>query len=112
MEPFVFYVLESNRPRYLPGQIEEIISQDPSPNTQNNNKSPKDLSLLYGEKAPRAPDGELILRRREIHSGRSLTVSTVEWSVAEKKAVPTIALEGWMVRLQDMHYYQQELRSI
>lgn len=87
---------KSNRPRYLPGQIEEIISQDPSPNTQNNNKSPKDLSLLYGEKAPRAPDGELILRRREIHSGRSLTVSTVEWSVAEKKAVPTSALEGWM----------------
>ncbi len=47
-------------------------------------------------KAPRDEYGELILRRREVHSGRALTVSTVEWSVAEKTATPTSALEGFM----------------
>ena len=46
--------------------------------------------------APRAPDGELVVRRREIHSGRALSVSTVEWSVAERTATPTSALEGYM----------------
>lgn len=48
------------------------------------------------ERAPRSDDGELILKRREVHSGRALTVSTVEWSVAEKTAQPTSALEGFM----------------
>lgn len=57
----------------------------------------KHKSPTKEQKAPRSSDGELILRRREIHSGRSLTVSTVEWSVAEKKAQPNSALEGWMV---------------
>ena len=47
-------------------------------------------------RAPRAEDGELILRRREVHSGRALTVSSVEWSVAEKSAKPTSVLEGYM----------------
>ncbi len=47
-------------------------------------------------KAPRGEDGELILKRREIHSGRALTVSTVEWSVAEKTAVASSALEEFM----------------
>lgn len=47
-------------------------------------------------KAPRSEDGELILKRREVHSGRALTVSTVEWSVAEKTATPTSVLEGFM----------------
>lgn len=47
-------------------------------------------------KAPRSEDGELILKRREIHSGRALTVSTVEWSVAEKTAVASSALEEFM----------------
>ena len=46
--------------------------------------------------APRDEFGELVLRRREVHSGRALTVSTVEWSVAEKAASPTSALEGFM----------------
>lgn len=46
--------------------------------------------------APRSEDGELILKRREIHSGRALTVSAVEWSVAEKTAVPSSTLEGFM----------------
>ncbi|KAL7571499.1 hypothetical protein ACA910_020919 [Epithemia clementina (nom. ined.)] len=47
-------------------------------------------------RAPRADDGELILKRREVHSGRAMTVSTVEWSVAEKTATPTSVLEGFM----------------
>ena len=46
--------------------------------------------------APRQEDGELVLKRREVHSGRALTVSTVEWSVAEKTAKPTSVLEGFM----------------
>jgi indole-3-glycerol phosphate synthase len=48
------------------------------------------------KRAPRADNGELILKRREIHSGRALTVSTVEWSVADKTATPTSTLEGYM----------------
>jgi indole-3-glycerol phosphate synthase len=48
------------------------------------------------QRAPRSEDGELILKRREVHSGRALTVSTVEWSVAEKTARPSSALEGYM----------------
>jgi indole-3-glycerol phosphate synthase len=48
------------------------------------------------ERAPRSEDGELVLKRREVHSGRALTVSTVEWSVAEKTAKPSSALEGYM----------------
>ncbi len=49
-----------------------------------------------GGAAPRSEDGELVVRRREIHSGRALSVSTVEWSVAEKTARPTSVLEGYM----------------
>ncbi|EEC45823.1 predicted protein [Phaeodactylum tricornutum CCAP 1055/1] len=46
--------------------------------------------------APRSEDGELIIKRREVHSGRAMTVSAVEWSVAEKAAIPTSTLEGFM----------------
>ena len=38
----------------------------------------------------------MTLKRREVHSGRALTVSTVEWSVAENIAIPTSVLEGFM----------------
>lgn len=48
------------------------------------------------EPAPRSEDGELIIRRREVHSGRALTVSNVEWSVVERTAAPTSSLEGFM----------------
>ena len=48
------------------------------------------------EVAPRQPNGELVVRRREIQSGRLMTVSTVQWSVAEKMAVPTSMFEGFM----------------
>jgi len=46
--------------------------------------------------APRLEDGELVIKRREVHSGRALTVSTVQWSVADNMAKPTSALEGFM----------------
>ena len=46
--------------------------------------------------APRSEDGELITKRREVHSGRALTVSAVQWSVAENIAKPSSALEGFM----------------
>ena len=46
--------------------------------------------------APRGENGELILKRREVHSGRALTVSNVEWSVVENMATPSSALEGFM----------------
>ena len=49
-----------------------------------------------GKPAPRSEDGELILKRRDVHSARSLSVSTVEWSVAEKTATPSSTLEGFM----------------
>eukprot|EP00980_Cylindrotheca_fusiformis_P012196 scaffold2962_cov126-Cylindrotheca_fusiformis.AAC.12 len=48
------------------------------------------------KKAPRDANGELIIKRREVHSGRALTVSAIEWSVAEKSATPSSALEGFM----------------
>jgi indole-3-glycerol phosphate synthase len=48
------------------------------------------------KKAPRDDRGELILKRREVHSGRALTVSSVEWSVAENMATPSSTLEGFM----------------
>lgn len=51
---------------------------------------------LEEKKAPRDERGELILKRREVHSGRAMTVSTVEWSVAENMATPTSSLEGFM----------------
>jgi indole-3-glycerol phosphate synthase len=47
-------------------------------------------------KAPRDENGELLLKRREIHAGRAISVSTVEWSVADKTAMPTSTLEGFM----------------
>jgi indole-3-glycerol phosphate synthase len=57
----------------------------------------KGLAETSDEKpAPRAENGELILKRREVHSGRALTVSNVEWSVVENMATPTSALEGFM----------------
>ena len=52
--------------------------------------------LQLEKRAPRDDNGELLLKRREVHSGRAISVSTVEWSVAEKTATPTSALEGFM----------------
>jgi hypothetical protein len=62
--------------------------------------------------APRSENGELIVRRREIHSGRSMSVSTVEWSVAEKMAKPTSALEGYMWEKETQVDRQRERISL
>lgn len=95
-------VIGSSRPGFHPVQAKEINNDEATISLEQDKKMSEDIilnrrSLAKEKKAPRSSNGELILRRREIHSGRSLTVSTVEWSVAEKKAVPTSALEGWMV---------------
>lgn len=65
---------------------------------ENELNTAKDLSADSDEDkpAPRSEDGELITKRREIHSGRALTVSTVQWSVADNMAKPSSALEGFM----------------
>jgi indole-3-glycerol phosphate synthase len=53
-------------------------------------------SVGESKAAPRYENGELMWKRREVHAGRALTVSTVEWSVAEKMAKPSSVLEGYM----------------
>ena len=63
--------------------------------TKRSQRVKKELTNIK-KAAPRDENGELILKRREVHSGRALTVSTVEWSVAEKTATPTSTLEGFM----------------
>jgi indole-3-glycerol phosphate synthase len=89
------YVLigsKSNRPIFYPTKGEK--DKDTSEKDVISAVSPTDTD---GERrAPRDSNGELIIKRREVHSGRALTVSTVEWSVAEKAAVPSSALEGFM----------------
>lgn len=64
--------------------------------SQKKEKSVKKATSKTNNAAPRKENGELFVKRREIHSGRALSVSTVEWSVAEKTAQPTSALEGYM----------------
>jgi len=99
---------ESNRPIYVPGRAaaETAKTQDEKEaqeaeekrldeEAKTTEKRVKSLEMMQ-EKAPRDEHGELILRRREVHSGRAMTVSTVEWSVAEKSASPTSALEQYM----------------
>ena len=73
---------------FVPG-VDEVFGVSSSKSTDGS--SDKKSSA-----APRSEDGELIVRRREIHSGRSMSVSTVEWSVAEKTAKPTSTLEHYM----------------
>ena len=95
---------ESKRPIYSPKQVaaeasksSESSSGDAEDQVTVDRISRKLASFdPSNEAAPRDEDGELILRRREIHSGRAISVSTVEWSVADKMAKPTSALEGYM----------------
>lgn len=63
----------------------EAASEDSKPTLLTNSED---------EPAPRTEEGELLVRRREVHSGRALTVSSVEWSVVENQATATSALEG------------------
>eukprot|EP00536_Pseudo-nitzschia_multiseries_P013466 jgi/Psemu1/211723/e_gw1.576.47.1 len=89
---------KSNRPVYSPPKssaYEADTAEEESESIKEpglNMKSPD----LEEKKAPRDERGELVLRRREVSSGRALTVSTVEWSVAENMATPTSSLEGFM----------------
>jgi indole-3-glycerol phosphate synthase len=89
------YVLigsKSARPVFTPTKE----SSDKAVKGNTNNNAASAAAFDTEEKAPRDENGELILKRREVHSGRALTVSTVEWSVAEKTAYPTSKLEGFM----------------
>jgi indole-3-glycerol phosphate synthase len=104
----------SNRPVYSPAaaaadaalrreqrdaeerEARELADEDARRVLLSAQKSSMSSSGVQVERAPRTEEGELVLRRREVHSGRALTVSTVEWSVAEKLAKPSSALEGFM----------------
>ena len=72
--------------------IEVIAEDDVSSKSASNEKKP----------APRSEDGELIVKRREVGSGRALSVSSVEWSVVENIAVPSSVLEGTLGK-RDQH---------
>lgn len=83
---------KSNRPVYSNSQAAvEQVENETDVGLLINDGSLEQNSIENEEEnpAPRSDDGELIIRRREIHSGRALTVSAVEWSVAEKIAKPS-----------------------
>mmetsp|Transcript_20918 Transcript_20918/g.45604 ORF Transcript_20918/g.45604 Transcript_20918/m.45604 type:complete len:1053 (+) Transcript_20918:262-3420(+) len=100
---YVIFRSKSNRPVYSTRQVESNAAKK---SAERREESDDDISELpsrslaafdpTNEAAPRDEDGELVLRRREVHSGRAISVSTVEWSVADKMAKPTSALEGAM----------------
>ena len=98
---FVLFGSVSRRPIYTPAVIKDTIDIDEPESGDTADSGSKaeattTKNVSSTEKAPRAENGELILKRREIHAGRALTVSTVEWSVADKAATPTSTLEGFM----------------
>mmetsp|Transcript_13629 Transcript_13629/g.31960 ORF Transcript_13629/g.31960 Transcript_13629/m.31960 type:complete len:1021 (+) Transcript_13629:123-3185(+) len=96
---------KSGRPIYCPPKLgayetnlkvtkeEKEVEKDEEQKTQETKISSFELDE---KRAPRDERGELILKRREVHSGRAMLVSTVEWSVAENMATPTSSLEGFM----------------
>ena len=99
-----FLLSESKRPIYSPRQAAAEASK-PSAGESSDadaqvavDRIARNLASFdpSNEAAPRDEDGELVLRRREVHSGRAISVSAVEWSVADKMAKPTSALEGYM----------------
>jgi len=80
--------LETNRP---------VFNAAARKSKQSKSKAEKTtVSEEIDGASPRKENGELLLKRREVHSGRALTVSTVEWSVAENLAKPNSVLEGFM----------------
>jgi indole-3-glycerol phosphate synthase len=91
---------ESGRPIYTPSQAvteeSEGESQQGATDIEDEKSQKLSNSLDVENKAPRDENGELVIKRREVHSGRALTVSAVEWSVAENAATPTSTLEGFM----------------
>jgi hypothetical protein len=114
---YVVFRSKSKRPFYSPRMAEaeaanaaairaeeefvsrELAAEDERRSLASKKFAPDDgdrSEAMVGRGAPRCENGELAVRRREIHSGRALSVSTIEWSVAEKTAKPTSALEGYM----------------
>ena len=97
---YVVFRSKTRRPLYLPSVTEAVQEESVSRLLAASvTEDQIDVSGIEGggvTAAPRSENGELIVRRREIHSGRTLSVSTVEWSVAEKMAKPTSVLEGYM----------------
>lgn len=101
---FCLFVSESGRPVYSPAEAAAAAEKELAAEKEQQAKDDADWKVrrftTYNteseKKAPRDANGELIIKRREVHSGRSLTVSAVEWSVAEKSATPSSALEGFM----------------
>ena len=94
---------KSNRPVYSPQKSgayeaageDEVEEDEESAEDKKSGEKTKSFDSEE-KKAPRDERGELVLKRREVHSGRAMLVSTVEWSVAENMATPTSALEGFM----------------
>jgi len=89
---------KSNRPIYSNSQALEQVENETHVGLLANGRILDQNPTEKEEEnpAPRSANGELIIKRREIHSGRALTVSAVEWSVAERIAKPSSALEGFM----------------
>ena len=96
---------KSNRPVYSPkisdayeNSVDEGKQEEEDLGSAEDMAREEKIKLFDSEekKAPRDERGELILKRREVHSGRAMLVSTVEWSVAENMATPTSSLEGFM----------------
>jgi len=91
--------VRGDRPRYTPAmkRAEHNENNNTDDDESTTTASTTTTTTTNTKAAPRDPDtGELIWKRREVHSGRALTVSTVEWSVADKAAVPTSVLEGFL----------------
>ena len=106
---YVVFRSKTKRPIYSPYQAQrdaaeiaaakaeaDAAEQELAAEDEKRSKMSKSSFGSESEAAPRAENGELIVKRREVHSGRAMSVSTVEWSVAEKTAKPTSALEGYM----------------
>lgn len=106
---YVVFRSKTKRPIYSPYQAQldainaaaakaeaDAADQELAAEDEKRSKMAKSSFGSESEAAPRSENGELIVKRREVHSGRALSVSTVEWSVAEKTAKPTSALEGYM----------------
>jgi len=100
--------VETKRPKYVPTRNldeEERAAEEEAAQKADNERVEKltegreeriKSMEIAATKAPRDGSGELVLRRREVHSGRAMTVSTVEWSVVDKIATPTSVFEGFM----------------
>jgi len=106
---YVVFRSKTKRPIYSPYQAQldavkaaaakaeaDAADQELAAEDEKRSRMSKSSFGSESEAAPRSENGELIVKRREVHSGRALSVSTVEWSVAEKTAKPTSALEGYM----------------